>query len=167
MNMDLDSITAANQRNSPLLRLPAELRNKIYCYAFESNEVCLTARGFYHRYFRTLRIHPMSLAQSCTQCRYEALPYFWSSTTFNLGFLGVDGFAWHVPHDLRHQIKVINVPVGLFQDLVRRESIVERPCARLETVILPSYMVHLYSRDYIEEKLKVSLGKDLEIIYVD
>lgn len=109
----------------------------------------------------------MSLAQSCTQCRYEALPCFWSSTTFNLGFLGVDGFAWHVPHDLRHQIKVINVPVGLFQDLVRRESIVERLCARLETVILPSYMVHLYSRDYIEEKLKVSLGKDLEIIYVD
>ncbi|KAH6875152.1 hypothetical protein BKA58DRAFT_310606 [Alternaria rosae] len=67
---------AANQRNSPLLRLPAELRNRIYLYTFDINNIHLIHQRRDRRGPRNSP-YPMSLAQSCTQCRYEALPYFW------------------------------------------------------------------------------------------
>ncbi|CAN9275536.1 unnamed protein product [Alternaria alternata] len=52
---DVEAIARDNQLNSPLLRLPAELRNKIYHFTFDTNE-----------------------------CNYEAIPHFWKTTVFQL-----------------------------------------------------------------------------------
>jgi hypothetical protein len=60
-----------NQEESPFLKLPPELRNKIYAYAFES----ATARysSLYECYYISKVIEDAgSLLQTCRQMRYEA-----------------------------------------------------------------------------------------------
>ncbi|KAF1834952.1 hypothetical protein BDW02DRAFT_597700 [Decorospora gaudefroyi] len=43
---ELEHLTQLNQINSPLLRLPAELRNKIYEYALGDARVFILPRAF-------------------------------------------------------------------------------------------------------------------------
>ncbi|UPX16782.1 uncharacterized protein EKO05_0007168 [Ascochyta rabiei] len=72
-NFKYDAITKQNHLASPLLRLPAELRNRIYELAFDSATVkrdlnpCAAKR--YHVVFNSAR-----LLLACRQLRYEAFP---------------------------------------------------------------------------------------------
>ncbi|CAN9170675.1 unnamed protein product [Alternaria sp. RS040] len=93
---NVEAITRSNQLNSSLLRLPAELRNKIYFFTFDTNEVRL--KSPVERVNPDFDCppgisYPLGLVQSCTQCRYEALPYFWKTTVFQLRH-GLFPSAW-------------------------------------------------------------------------
>ncbi|KAF9693890.1 hypothetical protein EKO04_008539 [Ascochyta lentis] len=69
-----DAIAKHNQLGSPLLRLPAELRNRIYKFAFDSATV---ERDLSPRSTQRYRIVPNSsrLLLVCRQLRYEAFPF--------------------------------------------------------------------------------------------
>lgn len=71
--------TEANQRNSPLLRLPGEIRNKIYEYTFSGTSVY--ARNLRPRR-KDLRPHPSLVLLTCRQIRHEATARFYNFTTF-------------------------------------------------------------------------------------
>jgi len=64
---DRTASTAANQLRSPLLRLPGEIRNRIYGYAFF---------GENHT--------EIALLKTCKQIEHEAKPIYYSHITFSL-----------------------------------------------------------------------------------
>ncbi|KAF2127148.1 hypothetical protein P153DRAFT_398514 [Dothidotthia symphoricarpi CBS 119687] len=74
---DREQITKDNQLNSPLLRLPAELRNKIYHFVFRDTTVRLRLR---------YEIGPSArcVLQVCGQTRQEALSIFYDYAIFDL-----------------------------------------------------------------------------------
>jgi len=76
--------TAANQRNSPLLRLPAELRNLVYRYALGDRTLILSTRNRKTLRLRRRDTPAFSLLAVCTQIHSEAalLPY--SLNTFDI-----------------------------------------------------------------------------------
>lgn len=81
--VNLSQSTYSNQRNSPLLRLPAELRNKIYLYTLTGHEISVyrtnpgTSTPYFH--YRPLdrdaswSAHPIqfSLLTTCRQLHHE------------------------------------------------------------------------------------------------
>ena len=70
----LDMITLRNQEDSPLLRLPAELRKEIYAYVSEHT----TAKEICHKrpYDKVRFKHDISgLLLACRQLHFEAKPY--------------------------------------------------------------------------------------------
>ncbi|KAF2127147.1 hypothetical protein P153DRAFT_368483 [Dothidotthia symphoricarpi CBS 119687] len=71
---DLDRITQASQLNSPLLRLPAELRNKIYEYIFYDTRVSFARQVFFLPPRPYYPSHTILLA--CRQIWHESLPTF-------------------------------------------------------------------------------------------
>ncbi|KAI4677827.1 hypothetical protein J4E81_010757 [Alternaria sp. BMP 2799] len=75
--MDREAITAANQLRSPLLRLPGEIRNRIYGYAFCGEDNTENA-----------------LLKTCKQIEHESKPIYYSHLT--LSFTHFD--------DIRHVI---------------------------------------------------------------
>jgi hypothetical protein len=82
--------TLRNQRQSPLLRLPAELRNKVYAYVLGGREIELCGyqrcqicnqapyRDAISHYPRNL----LNLLHACRQCHSEARLLPFSSSTF-------------------------------------------------------------------------------------
>jgi hypothetical protein len=72
---DIDGSTLRNQKDSPLLRLPAELRNQIYAYTFKNLKVRTATRfGPYPSYEPgyccvLLPYHVSALLNSATACR--------------------------------------------------------------------------------------------------
>jgi hypothetical protein len=80
--------TELNQRNSPLLRLPAELRNQIYMFAFCNITVDVRSR------YENDPIDNQNLIQghrrvvglltTCRQLHHEALPIFYEYCTFDI-----------------------------------------------------------------------------------
>lgn len=81
----------ANSVRSPFLRLPAELRNKIYQYAFQNNTVLVVPeRSDEHQleHRRELR-GPMALWICCRQVYHEAMPLYMSLSTFDLEYCTV------------------------------------------------------------------------------
>ncbi|KAF2833656.1 hypothetical protein CC86DRAFT_461962 [Ophiobolus disseminans] len=79
---DHQTIMAHNQRNSPLLRLPAELRNSIYQYALSSSKVVVHL-PLGDPLYRGSRL-PVSLRflTTCRQIYHETRDIFWASATF-------------------------------------------------------------------------------------
>lgn len=70
----LDTITLKNQEDSPLLRLPAELKKEIYAYVSEHT----TAKEICHKrpYDKVRFKHDISgLLLACRQLHFEAKPY--------------------------------------------------------------------------------------------
>ncbi|RYN48195.1 hypothetical protein AA0118_g11914 [Alternaria tenuissima] len=110
---DIEALSRDNQLNSPLLRLPAELRNRIYHFTFDTNEVVLGPPGYWDPPdFCSPRAtsYPLGLAQACTQCNYEAIPYFWKTTVFRLGYLS-EAFKF-TNQALLNQIQIIRIGKG-------------------------------------------------------
>ena len=119
--------TAANQLNSPLLRLPAELRNLIYHYAL--GNCTLIVSTFNHRlclYQRDIPAFPLLVV--CTQIHAEAaiLPY--SLNTFNIAFdHSLDMFITTMPLAYRHAIKRLDIGTWTVVDVPK-----ETVCACLQ-----------------------------------
>ncbi|KAI4920603.1 hypothetical protein J4E85_009370 [Alternaria conjuncta] len=75
--------TVANRLNSPLLRLPAELRNLIYHYALGNSTVILAA---HHDRLCTYQhdTPAFPLLAVCTQIHAEAALFLYSLNTFDI-----------------------------------------------------------------------------------
>ena len=78
-------ITSANQRNSPLLRLPGELRNQIWVHALGGQRIRLSLRGdkvlvLYRDKFALA----FGLLKVCTQITAEAGMLLYSLSVFDL-----------------------------------------------------------------------------------
>ncbi|KAF1921839.1 hypothetical protein BDU57DRAFT_545234 [Ampelomyces quisqualis] len=115
---DGESITQQNQVNSPLLRLPSEIRNQIYEYVFHGVQVKVRKPGIHPR--RIQRYQPAcSLLFACRQTRNEARPSFHAAATFKFGYkvyskgalqlYGVDEF-FHLDLDTRKGVQKISIP---------------------------------------------------------
>jgi hypothetical protein len=85
----LSLATAANA-NSHLLSLPAELRNRIYCYVLISgnSEVELTKKDYYGK---------KRFLNTCTQIRKEAESIFHEENSFVMSLVVDKDFAGYVP----------------------------------------------------------------------
>jgi hypothetical protein len=74
-----DCSTEQNHIDSPLLRLPAELKNKIYAYACDHIEIIYTLKNPPHKDSEYCKLHMKrdghTLLSVCRQVRHEVLPY--------------------------------------------------------------------------------------------
>ena len=78
--------TLQNQLKSPLLRLPAEIRNKIYTYVALSTTIKVTGTfdRDQHSQPYTLYLRAPGLARSCKQIHHEATTLLYSLATFDI-----------------------------------------------------------------------------------
>ncbi|CAN9250214.1 unnamed protein product [Alternaria alternata] len=76
--MEQEAITTANKTNSPLLRLPGEILNRIYELAFCGKNTTRNA-----------------LLKTCKQIEYEAKPIYYSNLTVSFGH------QWNVPRMIK------------------------------------------------------------------
>jgi len=78
-------ITSANQQNSPLLRLPGELRNQIWVYALGGQRIRLSLRGDKILVlYRDKTAPAFELLKVCTQIIAEARMLLYSLNVFDL-----------------------------------------------------------------------------------
>lgn len=116
-------ISERNQRESPLLRLPAEIRNSIYEYVLGGQIIDIHADVDYPcgmpelvpemrlglspnvspRYHQK---HPLALLEACHQIHSEAAPILFSTAVFNYGG-HVDIETWDATNDLPVQPTVV------------------------------------------------------------
>ncbi|KAH6638014.1 hypothetical protein C7974DRAFT_451219 [Boeremia exigua] len=104
--MDRNDITLTNQRNSPLLRLPPELRHRIYQYVFTGHEINISRVQPTIDYLHYRSSHPpntfwsthpfrFTLNRTCRQLYHETArltSLFWTHNTFSGSALGVACF---------------------------------------------------------------------------
>ena len=147
-----------NQRNSPLLRLPAELRNKIYLYVFDDNAVSLPQpHGIFARY-------PMGLAHSSTQCRYEALPHFWNNTVFHLFDDYMHRRVDVASQSMRDQIEVIHAGPRMSCNLKLGIGIHTGAFGGVQKVIMEHGHLSDDNIDAVIQRVKSMFGKDAELV---
>ncbi|KAH6502771.1 hypothetical protein HBI56_167740 [Parastagonospora nodorum] len=81
-----DEITQTNARNSPMLRLPAELRNQIYRYALAGGVAFILPKKFRFKGNPRTRFskNAFGLRCVCRQLRAETYSIFYNSYTFDL-----------------------------------------------------------------------------------
>lgn len=102
-----------NQRHFPFLRLPAELRNKIYMYALGGKTWIIALQGGRGSYqsqpdLDDVSTHPMALLQSCRQVYAEASLFPYAYNTFE-GWHGGHLHVWvqSLSHDQRTAVASI------------------------------------------------------------
>ncbi|RYO21275.1 hypothetical protein AA0111_g9708 [Alternaria arborescens] len=165
---NVEAIARDNQLNSPLLHLPAELRNRIYHFTFDTNEVVLILPGYKDPpgfYSPPPTSNPLGLAQTCTQCRYEALPYFWKTTVFQLGYdVYLSGSFEFASQAVIDQIQIIRYGDRNDWEPVRRlsQNLFLGTFAVVRKVLMQQEDKDTSS---IEMLLRRNFGKDIEICY--
>jgi hypothetical protein len=114
-----------NQRDSPLLRLPAELRNTIYEFAFRTNTVTVP------RYIPidTMRPSdksrwqpkgPAALLLVSRQIRYESSVLFYQLSTFNLSICFIaNDLRTMIGSDNSSHVKSIRIGPEKVLDILR------------------------------------------------
>ncbi|KAI4641186.1 hypothetical protein J4E93_008065 [Alternaria ventricosa] len=76
---DVSEITRDNQLNSPLLRLPGEIRNRIYEYTFFDAKVMVTDPDWdWNGRVPWRNERPNHVLAICQQIRHEATSIFWN-----------------------------------------------------------------------------------------
>ena len=130
--------TQANAKNSPLLRLPGELRNRIYEHALADSFIEPMS------YQRTVSRHPressnppmsatVSLIRTCRQTRSEAEPLFFAHTTFGFDSrYDFHRFLAHVGPGKRELITSISLMFYTIETLEQHDGRYKLP--RLEYV---------------------------------
>jgi hypothetical protein len=88
-NNETNLSTQRNQHDSPLLCLPAELRNRIYELAFCGQRIWIRnpAHGSLREVLNITKKwekSPLTLLATCRQINYEAFPIAYESCTFDL-----------------------------------------------------------------------------------
>ncbi|KAK5164608.1 uncharacterized protein LTR77_009814 [Saxophila tyrrhenica] len=76
-----DATTSPNQQMSPLLRLPAELRNAVYRFSLISDDPIQLK-------VNTIKT-PKALLKTCTQIRNEATTLYWAENIFSIDLDGL------------------------------------------------------------------------------
>lgn len=93
-----------NLQNSPLLRLPAELRDSIYGYILGHRRIFLSGQHVRHRSLTAGSVQ-LSLLQICRQIHSEALPILWSTNTFC--FKDATAFTRFFPERTLYQLTLL------------------------------------------------------------
>ncbi|KAI4629104.1 uncharacterized protein J4E87_003365 [Alternaria ethzedia] len=89
----MSEISLTNTLTSPLLRLPAELRNKIYTYVGQSKHIHIAATITNLTSFKfTAQLHLPGLLSTCQQTRSEATALVYAQT--NIDTLPGDTWYW-------------------------------------------------------------------------
>ena len=161
--------TEADAKNSPLLRLPGELRNKIYGYALGDSfiEPLLRRRtASIHARISSGRpmSHTVSLIRTCRQTRSEAESLFFSHTTFGFNFSRYDfhRFLAHVGREKRELITSIAMTFSTLEALEQHEGRYKLP--RLEYVyVRVSAEYHEYHKGNTQtlQRFAGTVGKKL------
>jgi hypothetical protein len=104
--------TQENQKNSPFLRLPPELRNKIYELALDEGTVQMRRRYLAPPSF--LAQHdkhgPQNLVLTCRQIHHEALPLLYKLCTFVFDQGSLDnGTTWKLHRKACKRIRVMRI----------------------------------------------------------
>jgi hypothetical protein len=106
----------------------------------------------------------MSLAQTCTQCRYEALPYFWQNTVFYLLYSSMRSLMRHTSQSLREQIKVVYLGVDLEWKLQLSPGNYWGAFTGVQKIIVVHFDIGIISRERLCVRLKGIFGKDAEVV---
>ncbi|KAJ4990172.1 hypothetical protein SVAN01_04263 [Stagonosporopsis vannaccii] len=147
--MEQNDITLSNQLNSPLLRLPPELRNRIYIHLFTNHEVAISylSQKHLHLHYRALislntpfPSNPWStspfrftLPLASKQLHQETTPFiplFYALNTFRADLLGLSLFLRR-PNPRLHLLRSLRVEVN---GIVGSSSYVSRPFELTMTV---------------------------------
>jgi hypothetical protein len=131
MNTDMPFYSIKSQNDSPLLRLPGEIRNKIYEYALGGNTILICLSSHKPPFGRliseivdprqetsrqVIRTVPFSallqLPGVCRQLRSEAgsLPYALSKFVVRVGLEFLERFVEALPYKMRSYIKTLGIP---------------------------------------------------------
>ncbi|RMZ66258.1 hypothetical protein GMOD_00005344 [Pyrenophora seminiperda CCB06] len=101
---EADILAQENARASPLLSLPAELRNRIYHYYMESTIIRVQDKPENTK---------ASLMLACRQTRYEANPYRWLATFGCSNIISLQSFATSLDPQLIPKVTSISVTLHL------------------------------------------------------
>ncbi|KAF2831492.1 hypothetical protein CC86DRAFT_463369 [Ophiobolus disseminans] len=105
---EMSQITETNQGTSPLLRLPPELRNRIYRFAFYGY---VTVFEDFNKLPDNSRSHP-SLLRVCRQIYYAAAPLLYEVSTFDVGDLTIVSLLCEEVHkDIRGRIQSLRLGI--------------------------------------------------------
>lgn len=147
--------TAHNQLASPLLHLPAELRNKIYEYVFTPRTAIVPAsRPSWWRPWNCAGPDnwPFSPVQACRQIRHEAKLIMLINTTFDFQDLGYGSAMKRVlelmPHDIISCSSVEQGLRGKLSNTVLAEYIRAKRMARRPR---REYVIYLDRRNALKE----------------
>ncbi|KAF1921840.1 hypothetical protein BDU57DRAFT_510840 [Ampelomyces quisqualis] len=143
-------IMNANQRDSPFLRLPLELREIIYEYTFMDSKITVahsrpskspvSARPKY-------LCEGFRLLQACAQIRREAPPYFYSNCVFDLSLITF--WSWGSP-DVVRDIQLITISESNARLMGKRLEVNDSP-----------------RKDWDVEKCSIGAFRSLRRVYVD
>ena len=81
-----DVSTCDNQLNSPLLRLPGEIRNRVYEYVFSGSETVVN-HLYRNRWPHSKKSTPVHVLATCRQIHHEASSIFWDACIINAYFV--------------------------------------------------------------------------------
>lgn len=163
-----------NQKRSPFLRLPPEIRNKIYQRAF-SNFVAhmrLTKIRFPKSLpqFRYFHDNPITLLFTCRQIRHEASMFFYTLSTFSFrNYMDMNGFVTAHGPEKASMITSIRASAALidfvlWENLGSRRRLFDTELPNLRRVDVWNEHCKRVPLDLIEKAMKQFFGKaELEI----
>ncbi|CAN9192931.1 unnamed protein product [Alternaria alternata] len=146
--MDREAITTANQLKSPLIRLPGEIRNRVYKLAFCGENTTRNA-----------------LLKTCKQIEHEAKPIYYSNLTLSFG----------KPWNLRRLINGVELEMCAKITSVRAH--VQEASYTLGNVRYTSFLPGLeywhiypeitsyYHRKGIVDGIRKVMGRDVEVTF--
>ncbi|KAI4641140.1 hypothetical protein J4E93_008018 [Alternaria ventricosa] len=143
-------ITLKNQVNSHLLRLPGEIRNKIYAYA------CSRTQAVFNNSPRARK--STAIISTCSQMRHEARAIFFAHATLDLRALLFSEFPQTLPHADFQLVTSIHLRSQRITRLLREDEhfVAERQGAKL----LPE-LERVYVAGWSKSRMpKDSLGVD-------
>ncbi|KAI4629102.1 uncharacterized protein J4E87_003363 [Alternaria ethzedia] len=118
-------ITLQNQLDSPLLRLPPEIRNKIYAYA------CSRTQAVFNNSPRARK--STAIISTCSQMHHEAHAIFFAHATLDLRALLFSEFPQTLPHADFRLVTSIHLRSQRITRLLREDEqlVAERQGAKL------------------------------------
>ena len=146
-----------NQLHSPLLRLPGEIRNKIYVYTF-SNMYIRIYRWSKYTYERFT-----ALISTCSQLRYEARAIFFDHVTYRVSDTD---HSW-IKRISRLPVYQLMTYIRMHYSGVDELRKMERPVfPALKRVYVSASPMGSHMSNYIPDKLRAcTRNQDLEVIF--
>ncbi|KAJ8106171.1 hypothetical protein OPT61_g9717 [Boeremia exigua] len=116
-------LVAYNQRNSPLLRLPAEIRNIIYDYAIGSHEICAKVkRGIVQLRHGASKV-TQALPQASYQLRYETELLVYKYSKFRVRYRNITFFIDSMSKPAMLLIETLIIELHEFTGVLKDENL--------------------------------------------